>query len=137
MATFIAFNEGKSELAANGLPSTCYFALSTKSVGGTSAYTGSETLAGAAFGEITGTGYTRQSQAEPAPSSGVVSFSQMTFATGTATDWPATVRSVVLCTGPAGTGKLICAWDLQSTSAARDMSQANTSELVTPTLTVG
>lgn len=137
MATFIAFSEGKTELAANGLPSTCYFALSTKSVGGTSAYTGSETLAGAAFGEITGTGYSRQSQAEPTPSSGVVTFSQMSWDTGTATDWSSTVRSVCLCTGSAGTGKLICAWDLQSTSAARDMSAAHTVEQFTPTLTVG
>jgi hypothetical protein len=137
VADFMMFTEGRTELASNGLPSTCYFLLSTKSVDATSAHTAGETLAGATLGEISGTGYARQSQSEPTPASGVVTFSQMTFATGSATDWSSTVRSVVLVTGSAGTGKAICAWNLQTGGAARDMSQANTSELVTPVLTVG
>jgi hypothetical protein len=130
------FTEGKNELLANGLPSTCYFLLSTKSVAATSAFTGSETLAGATLGEITGTGYARQSQAEPAPSAGAAAFSQMSFSTGAATDWPAAVRSVVLVTGAAGTGKALCAWNLQTGGTARDMSGANTTEQVTPTLSL-
>src|SRR4051812_6031136 len=114
MADFIMFTEGKNELLANGLPSTCYFLLSSKSIDATSAHTAGETLAGATLGEITGTGYARQSQAEPTPSAGSAAFSQMTFATGSAVDWPAAVRSVVLVTGAAGTGKAICAWNLQT-----------------------
>lgn len=137
MADFIAFAEGKTELASNGLPATCYFALSTKSVDATSAYTGAETLAGAAFGEITGTGYARLSQAEPTPTSGACAFSLKSWATGAATNWPSAVRSVVLMTGAAGVGKLICAWNLQAGGAARDMSAAGTTENVTPTLNVG
>ncbi len=136
MADFIAFTEGKTELANNGLPSTCYLLLSTKSVDATSAHTAGETLAGATLGEITGTGYSRQSQAEPTASSGVVTFAQASFATSAATDWPATVRSIVLATGASTTGKAICAWNLQTGGAARDMSAANTTEAVTPTLTL-
>lgn len=137
MADFLAFSEGRTELANNGLPSTVYFLLSTKSVDGTSAHTANETLAGANLGEITGTGYARQSQSEPTASSGVVSFSQMSWSTGSATDWPATVRSIVLVTGAAGTGKAIAAWNLISSGTARDLSQAQTTESATPTLTIG
>lgn len=137
MADFLAFNEGKSELANNGLPSTCYFLLSTKSVDGTSAHTAGETLAAADLGEITGTGYTRKTESEPTASSGTVSFAVKTWATSTATDWPANVRSVVLATHASTSGKAICAWNLQAGGAARDMSQANTTENVTPTLQVG
>lgn len=136
MADFLMFTEGKNELLNNGLPATCYFALSTKSVDGTSAHTAGETLTGATFGEITGTGAARQSQAEPTASGGVVSFSQMSWATGAATDWPSAVRSVVLMTGPAGTGKLICAWNLITGGTARDLSAASTTEQVTPTLSL-
>lgn len=134
MADFIMFTEGKNELLNNGLPSTCYFLLSTKSVDATSAHTAGETLAGATLGEITGTGYARQSQSEPTASGGSVSFVQMSWTTGSATDWPATVRSVVLATGASTTGKAICAWNLQTGGAARDMSQASTTEQATPTL---
>jgi hypothetical protein len=137
LADFLVYTEGRSELANNGLPATCYFLLSTKSVDGTSAHAANETLAGANLGEITGTGYARQSQAEPTASNGVVSFSQMSWSTGSATDWPATVRSVVLVTGAAGTGKAICAWNLIPSGTARDLSQASTTEQITPTLTVG
>ena len=137
MADFIVFTEGRNELAANGLPATCRFLLSTKSVDATSAFTAANTLAGGTLGEITGTGYARQSQAEPTPSSGVVSFAQMSWSTGSATDWPAAVRSVVLVTTADNTGKAICAWNLQAGGAARDMSQANVTEQFSPTLTFG
>src|SRR5688500_18469893 len=109
MADFIAFNEGKTELAANGLLATCRFLLSTRGVDAGTAHAAGNTLAGG-VGEITGPGYARQSQAEPSPSNGVVSFSQMSFATGAATDWPAGVRSVVLVTSADNSGKAICAW---------------------------
>ncbi len=135
MADFLAFNEGKTELANNGLPSTCYFLLSTKPCSGTGAHAASDTLAGG-VGEITGTGYARQSQSEPAASSGVVSFSQMSWSTGSATDWPSSVKSVVLVTTANNTGKAICAWNLIAGGAARDLSQANTTESFTPTLTL-
>lgn len=133
MATFLMFTEGKNELLNNGLPSTCYFLLSTKGVGAGTAHAAGDTLAGG-VGEITGTGYARQSQSEPTASAGSVAFAQMSWATAAATDWPAGVRSVILATTANNTGKAICAWDLQATSAARDMSQANTTEQVTPTL---
>lgn len=135
MADFIAFNEGKQELVKNGLPSTCYFFLSTKDC---NTHVVGDTLAGAAMGEITGTGYARQSQSEPAtPTNGVASFSQMSWSTGAATNWPASVKSVVLATTSDNTGKAICAWNLQAGGTARDLSAANTTENVTPTLTVG
>jgi hypothetical protein len=136
MADFLIFTEGKNELLSNGLPSTCYFLLSTKSVDGTSAFTAGNTLAGATLGEITGTGYARISESEPTPSSGSAAFSQKSWSTSAATDWPAAVRSVVLVTGAAGTGKAICAWNLVTGGAARDLSAANTTEQVTPTLTL-
>jgi hypothetical protein len=137
MADFIAFNEGKTELASNGLPTTCYFLLSTKGVDAGTAHTATETLTAADLGEITGTGYVRKSQAEPAPASGVVAFTPVTWNTSSATNWPAGVRSIVLATGPAASGKAICAWNLQVGGTARDMSAANTTENVVPALQVG
>lgn len=136
MADFIMFNEGRTELANAGLPATCYFLLSTRGVDAGTAHAAGNTLAGG-VGEITGTGYSRKSQAEPTAVSGVVSFSQMSWATGAAADWPASVRSVVLVTTADNTGKAICAWNLVTGGAGRDMSAANTTEQVTPTLTVG
>jgi len=135
MADFIAFTEGKNELANNGLPSTCYFLLSTKPCSGTGTHVVGDTLSGG-VGEITGTGYARQSQSEPSASSGTVTFSQMSWSTGSATDWPSSVKSVVLVTTSNNTGKAICAWNLQAGGTARDLSGANTTEQFTPTLTL-
>jgi hypothetical protein len=137
MADFIAFNEGKSELGSNGLPATCYFLLSTKGVDAGTAHTAGETLAAADLGEISGTGYVRKNQAEPTPVNGVYSFAQMSWDTASATNWPSGVRSIVLATGSGASGKAICAWNLQAGGAPRDMSAANTTENVTPTLNVG
>jgi hypothetical protein len=134
MADFIVFDEGARELLNNGLPATCYFLLSTKSVDATSPHTAGETLSGATVGEITGTGYGRKNQAEPSASGRSVSFAQMNWATLTATDWPATVRSIVLATTSDNTGKAICAWNLLTGGGVRDMSGANTTLYVTPTL---
>src|ERR1043165_8705775 len=100
MADFISFNEGRKELANNGLPSTCYFLLSTKPCSGTGTLAVTDTLAGG-VGEITGTGYARQAQSEPTASSAnpsVISFSQMSWSTSSATDWSNAVKSVILVT---------------------------------------
>jgi len=134
MADFIAFNEGVAELINVGLPATCYFLLSTKSIDATTPFVQGDTLA-AGVGEITGTGYVRKSQAEPTVGTDRdVDFTQMTWQTGTATDWPSTVRSIVLVTTSDGTGKAICAWNLQAGGAPRDMSLASTTLTATPTL---
>jgi len=137
MADFISFNEGRKYLATTGqgLPSTCYFLISTTATGSMAV---TNTLAGG-VGEITGTGYSRQSQSAPTPSSAnpsVISFSQMSWSTGSATDWSSAAASVVLATTSDNTGKAICAWNLQSGGATRDLSKANTTEQFTPTLNV-
>jgi hypothetical protein len=132
MADFIDFNEGKTVVATSGLPATCTFDLSTFSVGATSPFVGTETYGGA-WGKLTGTGYAAKTQARPTPASGVCTFTLMAWLTGAATDWPATARSIVLSDG----AHLICAWNLQAGGAARDLSAANTTENVTPTLSVG
>lgn len=135
MADFLSFNEGRKELANNGLPSTCYLLLSTKDC---NTHVVTDTLAGG-VGEITGTGYARQSQAEPTASAAnpsVVAFAQATWQTLTATDWPASVKSCVLATTSDNTGKAICAWNLVTGGTARAMNAANTTENFTPTLNV-
>ena len=135
MADFISFNEGRKELANNGLPATCYFLLSTKDCA-THAVT--DTLGGG-VGEITGTGYARQSQAEPTASAAnpsAVAFTQMTWSTSSATDWSSSVKSCVLVTTSDNTGKAICAWNLQAGGGARNLAAASTTENFTPTLNV-
>jgi hypothetical protein len=132
MATdFLAFTEGENFVLAGGLPSTCYFLLSTKNC---ATFTIGDTLAGG-VAEITGTGYARMSQAVPTPSSGQAAFTIMTWNTGAATNWPNSVRSLVLATTTDNSGKAICAWNLIPGGGARDMSAASTTESVTPTLT--
>jgi hypothetical protein len=128
MADFLMLTEGKNELIANGLPTTCFFDLSTQAIGTMTA----STTFGGGYGIATGTGYSAQSQAEPTPSAGAAAFSLMTWSTGAATDWPSQVFTVVLRTA----SKLICAWHLQTGGAARNMSGANTVENFTPTLTL-
>lgn len=135
MADFISFNEGRKELANNGLPATCYFLLSTKD---TTTLVVGDTLAGG-VAEITGTGYARQSEAEPTATSAnpsAVVFAIKTFATGAATDWPASVKSIVMATTSDNTGKAICAWNLVTGGTARAMNAASTTENFTPTLNV-
>jgi hypothetical protein len=136
VADFISFNEGRKELASNGLPATCYFFLSTKDC---NTHVVGDTLAGAAMGEITGTGYTRKSQSEPTPTTAnpsAVVFALMTWTTSSATDWSSSVKSVVLATTSDNTGKAICAWNLVAGGTARNLSLASTTENVTPTLNV-
>jgi hypothetical protein len=128
----IAFTEGVDDLLNDGLPSTCWFLLSSKAE---SSHVVTETLAAADLGEITGTGYVRQSEPEPTPVAGVATFSGVTWSTGSAADWPADVRSIVLVTDAGTSGKAIAAWDLLG-GAARDMSQARTDESVNVTLSI-
>lgn len=137
MADFIAFNEGRKEVWDNAKPATSYFFLSTKDC---NTHVVTDTLVGAAMGEITGTGYTRQSESTPAASSAnpsVVGYAVKTWATGAATDWPASVKSVVLATTSDNTGKAICAWNLVAGGTARALNAANTTENFTPTLNLG
>lgn len=134
MADFIAFTEGKELIWDDGFSDAdCRFALSSKGVDAGTAHTAGETLGGADFGQITGTGYANKTGVAK-PASNGSAFAQQSWSTGSATDWPAVVRSVVLISG---TSAIICAWNLQTGGAARDMSAANTTENVTPTLTIG
>lgn len=128
----ISFEEGRKHLAQSGLPGTTYFLLSTKDE---ASFLQTDTLAGG-VAEITGTGYARQNQALPTPTSAnptVLSFAQMSWATGAATNWPAAVKSVVLVTTSDNTGVAVAAWNLNGTTG-RDMSAASTTENFTPTL---
>jgi len=127
MADFVAFNEGKAELVNNGLPSTCTFDLSTKTVD----EIGAEATYAGGYGVATGTGYSAKTESEPTASKGKVEFAKKTWETGSATDWPASVKSVVLRNG---SSKLICAWNLRAGGAGRAMNAANTVENFTPTL---
>lgn len=130
---FLSFNEGRKELANNGLPATCYFALSTRDC---ATHVVTDTLGGG-IGEITGTGYARQTESEPTATSAnpsAVVFAQKTFTTGSATDWPSSVKSIVLVTTSDNTGKAICAWNLVPGGTARALNAASTTENFTPTL---
>jgi hypothetical protein len=136
VADFISFSAGRAFLANGGLPATCYFLLSTKPCSGTGTHVVGDTLAGG-VGEITGTGYTRQSQAEPTATTATpasVVFTQMTWNTGAATNWPASVKSCVLATTSDNSGVALCAWNLQAGGTARNMAAASTLEQFTPTL---
>lgn len=131
---FLSFNEGRKYVltTGQGLPSTCYFLLSTKD---TTTFAVTDTLAGG-VAEATGTGYARLNQAAPTPTSANPTadvFTQMTWSTGSATDWPSAVKSVVLVTTSDNTGKAICAWDVNGTTGFA-MNAASTSLAVTPTL---
>lgn len=140
MADFIAFNEGKNELGSSGLPATCYFLLSTRpcpvdiNAPAAGEHAAANTLGGG-VGEIaTGTGYLRKTQSEPSPTNGAFVFTAMVWSTGANTDWPASVKSILLCTSSDNTGKAIAAWNLQPGGTARDMSAINTTLTETPTL---
>lgn len=137
---FIRFDEGANYLltTGQGQPATVYFFLSTGSTngaGGSRQHVHADTLGAGLLGEITGTGYARQSQAAPTPATGGIVFALMQWLTGAATDWPANVRSVVAATTVNNAGKALFAWNLIAGGAARDLSQANTTEQFTPTIT--
>lgn len=139
MPDFISFNEGRKNFATAGvgLPtgaSKVGFDLSSRDC---ATHVVTDTFAGG-YGVITGTGYAQQTQTAPTPSSAnpsVMSFSQITWATGAATDWPASVKSVVMI--DLNTNKILCAWNLVAGGTARAMNAASTTELFTPTLNLG
>jgi hypothetical protein len=130
MADFIAFDAGMELLGEAGLPTTVSFDLSTKSVDSTSPFTQADTYA--SRGAITGTGYAAKTASRPDGTGGTFTFGTVTWTTDTATDWPATARSIVAHDGSVA----ICAWNLQTGGAARDLSGANTTENVQPTLVI-
>jgi hypothetical protein len=131
VADFISFNEGRKEIANNGLPATCTFDLSSRDC---NTHVVGDTFGGG-YGVITGTGYAAQTEAEPTASAAnpsVIAFAIKTWATGAATDWPASVKSVVM----RDAGKIYCAWNLVTGGTARAMNAASTTENFTPTLNV-
>ena len=109
------------------MPSTCTFDLSTKTVD----ELGKEATYAGGYGVATGTGYTAKTESEPTATKGKVEFAKKTWETGSATDWPASVKSCVLRNGAS---KLLCAWNLIPGGAGRAMNAANTTENFTPTL---
>lgn len=130
MAEFIGFNEGRQVVEDTGWPSTVSFHLSTRGVGAGTPFAATDTHAGG-FGVLTGTGYTLKTQAEPAASGlGRKLFTQLSWSTGSATDW--TSPRTIVAWDDNTTDKLICAWNLVTGGATRDMSQANTTLNVTP-----
>jgi hypothetical protein len=138
MPEFMGFGEGGHYVRDFGLPRTCWFALSTKAVDDFSVI---DTLAGG-IGEVSGTGYARQSQpapnwSPPWPGETVIAeFEPVVFTTHTARDWPDAVRSIVLVTTEDDSGVAIAAWDLREGGKSRDMSEAYTTDTSVPFLQV-
>lgn len=129
MADFISFSEGRAKLFNAGLPSTLSFDLSSKDC---NTHVVGDTFSGG-YGVITGTGYAAQTEAEPTATTAnpsVVAFAQKTWATGAATDWPASVKSVVM----RDASTIYCAWNLVTGGTARALNAASTTENFTPTL---
>jgi hypothetical protein len=120
---FVMFIPGAGYIYDHGIPTTCTFGLSTKSVD-------DHDRSGDDLAEITGTGYERQGQPAPESRGGVVMFDAAVFETGEAVDWPRDVRSVILFAGDTP----VCAWNLVPRGEARDLSQAYTLERVSPSL---
>lgn len=124
------FNEGKNEIGSNGLPSNLYFLLSTRScpaninAPAAGEHAPGDTLAGG-VGEITGTGVTRKTQAEPTPTAGTFTTALLSWANGAATDWQAP-KSIVVCTTSDNTGKALCAANINPGGGAFDFSVAGT-----------
>lgn len=132
MADFISFRQGRKDLASNGMPATLSFDLSTRDC---VTHTEADTYAGG-FGVATGTGYAAQTEAEPTPTTAsptVIQFAIKTWSTGAATDWPASVKSVVMSNG---SNIIYCAWNLQPGGGARAMNAASTTENFTPAVSL-
>lgn len=123
MSDFIMFTAGADYVYNHGIPTTCTFGLSTKSID-------DHDRSGDDLAEITGTGYERQEQDSPESRGGVIMFDQAVFETREAGDWPSEVRSVILFAGETP----VCAWNLMPGGAARDLSQAYTVERVSPSM---
>lgn len=131
---FLTPHQGARFIGTAAIPATVYFDLSTKSVGSTNPFTeGSTTATRGALTHAGMTGYNAQSKSRPAGAGGTFTFGTLTWSTGAAVNWPNNVRSVVATTGSAA-GTLLGCWNLQVGGGARDMSAANTTENVNPTL---
>lgn len=128
---FLVPHQGGRYIGTAAVPATVYFDLSTKSVGSTNPFTEASTTA--TRGAVTGTGYNSKNKSRPAGAGGTFTFGTVTWSTGSATNWPSNVRSIVATTGSAS-GTLLACWNLQTGGGARDMSAANTTENVNPTL---
>lgn len=83
-------------------------------------------------GEITGTGYDRQSQTTPTMQAVAVTFDAVTWLTGSAADWPWQVQSLVMATTHNNTGSVVCAWDI----GAQDLSHPGDLLELTPVLSL-
>src|SRR5512147_632358 len=129
MGDFLVPHAGGKSIGTAGIPSTVWWDLSTKSVSSTNPFTEGSTTA--TRGAVTGTGYQAKSKARPTQAGGTFTFGTITWSTGSATNWPANVRSIVATTGSASSTLLWCQ-NLQVGGGARDMSAANTTENVNP-----
>jgi hypothetical protein len=131
MAEFVSFDEGQDAIMEGGVfLRDVFIDLSTKSVGATNPYVETDTYATRGT-PAPGTGYSRGTYSGPANfTNGTCVFAQKSWATSTATDWSAVMRSAVMTNGTVA----ICAFNLQTGGGARDMSGAQTTEQFTPTL---
>lgn len=135
MADFVCPYEGARRIGTAGVPSTVYMDLSTKSVDSTNPFAAPSPGENATFatrGVITGTGYSRGTCTGWTSTGGTLATFKGTFATGAATNWPANVRSAVCTDGV----RMLWAWNLVPGGSARDMSAANTTEIVRGTVVV-
>ncbi len=130
MADMITFDEGQDAILEGGVfLRDVFIDLSTKSVGATNPYVETDTYATRGT-PTAGTGYSRGTYSGPANfTNGTCVFAQKSWATSSATDWSAVMRSAVMTNGTVA----IVAWNLQAGGAARDMSGAHTTEQFTPT----
>ena len=134
---FVVFEEGRKALT-KGLPSTCYFLLSTRPCFGSDTHLEGDTLAGG-VGEITGTSYSRQTA--PAPEAEwlaynetwVFNFEETTWATTLSHGWDGPVRSVVMASTRDDSGSALAAFGC---SEPVDLSEAWQTYMFRATLTV-
>lgn len=134
MATEIGFNEGKDLILDSGMPATSSFMLVTDPIASNPASPGAgELYAGSVAADVTevswtgSTPYARITQATPASSDGVISYTvALDWDTDDATDGPSDARTLVLF-NDAATDVLIYAWDVPTiVGETADMSAAST-----------
>jgi hypothetical protein len=130
MADYKVLNDGLDWLLTNSLAGTpVKYALSTFTADEIVAT--DKLIAAKMPGEITGTLYEQQAEAEAnEPVATQIVSDQHEWKTGAAVNWPAAVKSCGLIAG----GVLIAVRNLQTNGVARDMSGANTTEKFTFTL---
>lgn len=134
MADFIDTYEGANWIGTAGIPTTVTLDLSTKSVDSTNPFTRASTYA--TRGAASGTGYAQKTYTGWTKTGGTFATIQGTWQTNAATDWPNNCRSCVASTGSGAGAKMLWAWNLQTGGGARDMSAANTTEIVRGTIKI-